>query len=173
MEKKITITQKYLVPGHTQMECDSMHSCIERKLRNREVYSPACFISAAKEARKNPRPFNVEYLRHTFFEDFSKIKYYNSIRPGSKVGDPTVTNLCALQYSQSERQIKYKTDFSSEFQALEKRTRANNGPVGKIEKLYKNQIPIRKSKYDHLQQLKQVIPADYHLFYDNLPFRND
>jgi len=29
MRKKITIYQKYLVRGHTQMECDSMHSTIE------------------------------------------------------------------------------------------------------------------------------------------------
>lgn len=169
--KNITIIQKYLVSGHTQMECDSMHSCIERRLRNREVYSPACYISAAKEARMNPKPFEVEYLCHTFFKNFSGLKYYQSIRPGSKPGDPVVTNLCALQYT-PDLQIKYKLDFSSEWKILERRTRRQNSS-GQIDFLYKKQIPIKKSKYDHLQQLKDVIPSDHHLFYDTLPFVSD
>lgn len=170
--KSITITQKYLVSGHTQMECDSMHSCIERKLKNREIYSPACYISAAKEARMNPRPFQVEYIRHTFFKDFSNLKNYNSIRPGSKPGDPTVTDLCALQYSPGCK-IKYKLEFSSDWADLERRTRSVNLGNGKMENLYKKQVPIKKSKYDHLQQLKNVIPSDYHLFYETLPYISD
>ena len=32
--KQIVIEQKYLEKGHTQMEADSMHSTIERRLRN-------------------------------------------------------------------------------------------------------------------------------------------
>ena len=29
---KVTIIQKYLIVGHTQMEGDSMHACIERRI---------------------------------------------------------------------------------------------------------------------------------------------
>ena len=32
VKHKITVVQKFLIAGHTQMECDSMHSVIERKL---------------------------------------------------------------------------------------------------------------------------------------------
>lgn len=32
-KNKISVVQKYLERGHTQMECDSVHSCIERKLK--------------------------------------------------------------------------------------------------------------------------------------------
>ena len=35
-------------------------------------------------------------------------------------------------------------------------------------KLYRNSIPIKKGKYQHLMQLKSVIPKDFHGFYDNL-----
>nr|CAH7713644.1 unnamed protein product [Callosobruchus chinensis] len=37
MQNKITITQKFLEKGHTQMECDSMHSVIERALRHKKL----------------------------------------------------------------------------------------------------------------------------------------
>lgn len=41
MDKKVTITQKYLEKGHTQMEVDSVHSLIERKLKNIEIFLPS------------------------------------------------------------------------------------------------------------------------------------
>ncbi|KAK9722137.1 hypothetical protein QE152_g19812 [Popillia japonica] len=34
---KVRIVQKYLERGHTQMEADSMHSCVERQLRNKII----------------------------------------------------------------------------------------------------------------------------------------
>ncbi|KAJ8319699.1 hypothetical protein KUTeg_002742 [Tegillarca granosa] len=38
-----------------------------------------------------------------------------------------------------------------------------------IPPLYKNPLPLQRTKYQHLQQMKNVIPSDYHGFYDNLP----
>lgn len=32
-EKKVEVTQKFLVKGHTQMQVDSIHSLIERRLK--------------------------------------------------------------------------------------------------------------------------------------------
>lgn len=69
----ITITQKFLEVGHTQMESDSMHSAIEKRLINREVYSPAGYFEACRLAKVNPNPYKVEYLFHNFF-----VKYIQS-----------------------------------------------------------------------------------------------
>lgn len=55
--KKVTIFQKILERGHTQMECDSMHSTIERQLRNAIINVPADYIGICKAARKNPSPY--------------------------------------------------------------------------------------------------------------------
>ena len=38
-----------------------------------------------------------------------------------------------------------------------------------VQRLYVLSIPIKKTKYQHLQQLKSVLPQDYHSFYDLLP----
>lgn len=105
-EKNITIMQKYLEKGHTQMECDCMHSVIERKLKNTEIYTPAGYVSLIKSVRINPRPYEVNYIKYDFFKDFSKIKFYNSIRPGYKKGDPQVTSTRCLKYT-PEGQIIY------------------------------------------------------------------
>ena len=37
--------QKYLVVGHAQMECDSVHAFIERKLKSKDVYVPYEFVN--------------------------------------------------------------------------------------------------------------------------------
>lgn len=80
-ETGIQITQKFFEKGHTQMECDSMHAAIERKLRHREVYSPSAYEDSCRTARLNPRPYKVQYLYHDFFLKFSTLNFSNLSDP--------------------------------------------------------------------------------------------
>jgi hypothetical protein len=50
------------------MEVDSMHATIERNLRNKTINVPAEHIEVCQRARKNPKPYNVQYLDHSFFK---------------------------------------------------------------------------------------------------------
>jgi hypothetical protein len=50
-DRNITIFQKYLEKGHTQMEVDSVHSVIERKLKNKPIYVPVNYIDIFEGAR--------------------------------------------------------------------------------------------------------------------------
>lgn len=70
---KISIEQKILETGHTQMEADSVHSCIERALKNRNIDVPAEYVSVCKNTRKNPKRYDVTYLDHTFFTSFKNV----------------------------------------------------------------------------------------------------
>lgn len=108
--EQIIITQKYLTKGHTQMECDSMHSTIERKLRRQEIFTPAGYVNVCKMARLHPKPYNVTYLDHSFFKDYSTVKYLSSIRPGSRQGDPTVADITCIQYLPGLK-VRVKTNF--------------------------------------------------------------
>lgn len=82
-EKNVTIEQKYLVVGHTQMECDATHSLIERKLKNIQVNLPSQLVDIIKSARKTPFPLNAHLLNHAYFCNYDAIpKRYTSIRPG-------------------------------------------------------------------------------------------
>nr|CAI5820048.1 unnamed protein product [Callosobruchus analis] len=68
MLHEVTIIQKYLEKGHTQMEVDSMHSCMEKKIRNRKINIPADYVHACKIARTHPKPYDVKFLIHELFK---------------------------------------------------------------------------------------------------------
>lgn len=166
------IEQKYLEKGHTQMEADSMHATIERKLHNRVINVPADYVGICLHAREKPRPYTVKYLDYKYFKKYDGIKFVTSLRPGRKQGDPVVTDLRAIQYSPSG-EINYKLRHPDEYKKLEFRQSQKQMPVtfSELPPLYTKAIPIKKQKWDHLQQLKSSIPKDYHSFYDNLPFQ--
>ncbi|KAG7510347.1 hypothetical protein JOB18_019644 [Solea senegalensis] len=87
---------RYAITGHTLMECDSMHSLIEL-LTIKDIHTPRDYIVIFKTAHLHPSPYKVTQLFHDDFMKFSGA-YVTNIRPGRKVGDPTVHNLQALQY---------------------------------------------------------------------------
>lgn len=171
MAKNIVITQKYLEKGHTQMEVDSVHSVIERKLKNREFFLPSQYATITKEARKVPSPYEVITPDYTFFNDFSLKNYliYESIRPGRGAGDHCVVDIRALRYNPSGT-IDYKLHFADDFNPLPRRPKKITCLIDSVPSLYESRQPITKTKYDHLQELKSVIPRDCHSFYDNLPY---
>jgi len=124
----VTITQKFLQRGHTQMEVDCMHSTIERKIRNKKINIPADYVSICKTACTK-QPYIVEYLTYDFFKSFSVLKYCKSIRPGNKKGDPVVTNINALNYK-PQKEINYKLRFTEDW---------SNLPLLKINKMQLSQ----------------------------------
>lgn len=170
IQKNIIITQKYLEKGHTQMECDSMHSVIERKIRCQDIYVPADYVRICKTARRDPKPYQVKYLLHDFFKSFENLKFIQSIRPGRNAGDPTVTQLRAITYHPN-RSIKFKLNCTDEWKDLPTRINLKLNPCefNNLPQLYENAIKIKADKFNHLQSLKNYIPQDYHPFYDQLP----
>lgn len=112
----------------------------------------------------------MRYLTHGFFKDFTSLNYYQSIRPGSKAGDPTVTDLRVLRYL-PDGIIGYKVHHDrDEFLVFLRRAKLRS-PAGDdaVESLNQQGIEIKAVKYAHLQELKKVIPGDCHPFYDSLP----
>ena len=166
----ITVTQKYLERGHTQMECDSVHSVIERKRKNCKISVPAQYADIIENARSRDQiPYKVKYVDHTFFKYYSRIKYYNSLRPGKKTGDPCVNDLRCIKYSQTE-QITFKLHYSDAWSTLPQRTKSGFTDSD-VKQLYNARLCITKQKYEDLQSLKPVLKSDYHAFYDNLPYK--
>lgn len=80
----IIITKKYLEKGHTQMECDSVHSVIERKLKKTDYYLPSQLSQLTKEARLNPFPYTSKLVTFKFFSDFKKHMFYESFNKARK-----------------------------------------------------------------------------------------
>ncbi|XP_054260924.1 uncharacterized protein LOC128985459 [Macrosteles quadrilineatus] len=170
VQNNVQVSQKFLIKGHTHMEGDFVHAKIEERLKGKEVYVPHEFVKYTQEARQKPFPYNTKYLTHDFFKDFSKLSYYDSIRPGRTKGDPVVVDIHCLQYDPKEVRIKYKLNFDEELQDLPRRP-AKVGKDMQPSQLFKHRLPLTESKWKHLQELKTVIPSDYHQFYDSLPYK--
>lgn len=150
------------------MECGSIHACIERRLTNRDIYTtPAQYIEIRKTARVEGDPYQVFYLNHQFFQDFSKVRYIISIRPGHWKGDPNVTDIRCLKYNLDG--IFFKLKYDDDWEPLPRRfNKSYDGKSRLLQSLYSQTRKIKREKFNHLQQLKSFIPSDYHSFYDNL-----
>ncbi len=169
------VEQKFLEKGHTQMECDSAHAKIEKLVKQRAIYIPFDYVTATKEARKTVKiknvvtdlPFDSEYLTHEFFKNYTdpRLLRFRSIRPGNKAFDPTVNDIRAIIYLPSG-DVKYKVDFDDEYRDLPRKIQKYKNVCP--ERLHTARLKIPQKKYKHLQELKPVIPAKYHQFYDDL-----
>lgn len=174
-KNNVCIEQKFLEKGHTQMECDSAHALIERKLKRRQITLPSQYVDIIYEARKRPFPFEVVYLSHDFFKNYDdkSVIRFHSIRPGKAKTDPTVNDLRCLRYD-SNGKIFFKINFDEEFKELPQRPIKPPLPNDFcLKPLFNGRLPIKQSKWKHLQELKKEISAEVHDFYDNLPFRTE
>lgn len=66
------IDQKFLESGHTQMECDAMHSAIERAKKTATIYIPGQWNTVIQSARA-AAPYVVVPLNHEDVWDFKKL----------------------------------------------------------------------------------------------------
>lgn len=172
MQHSVTIFQKFLEPGHTFMECDSVHAAIERKLKNREIHLPSEYLKVTQEARQKPRPYEAIDLQYTFFRNFSLSEHlrYTSIRPGRQKDDNTVTNIKVMKYDESRIQVKI--DYDGNWEDIPGRMKSMP-IIEEYPPMYVARCKVSYAKWKHLQELKSVLPKDVHLFYDNIPYYNN
>ena len=161
MRHGVTIQQKYLVAGHTQMECDSMHSMIGRKLTS-DIFTARDYVTIFQAARTTPTQYCV---RRITFDEIHKLSgsYVTNIRSG----EPTIHHLRTLEYS-TAGEIRYKLGFSDEH-AFEKLPHMINILLFEWVQVFMNHQSISLRKFNDLQSMKQVFPADAHHYYDTLP----
>lgn len=169
-EKNVTIYQKFLLRGHTQMEVDSVHACIERNLKNKTIFLPSDYLKITTDSRKEP-PYQASMMGYEAPKKFSTphLMRYSSIRPGKRPGDLTVSDIKAIKYV-PEGKLFVQTNFDEPF--IEPSQRVKNGPIPKLEDIppvRDRPIKINRRKFEDLQALLSVIPKDCHGFYQNLP----
>jgi len=126
IEQNVTITQQFLEKGHTQMEVDSVHHTIEIKVKKREIHLSTDCINVCRDA-STKNPYRVKYLEFSCFHDYSRIKYYTSIRPGTSRGALTVTDIRCIKYK-PDSFIQIKLNYNHEWQDLPHR----NKKIGKF-----------------------------------------
>lgn len=156
------------------MECDAVHSLIERNLKNREITLPYDYITKTREARQKPTTLIAEILTHEIFKNYNNkdLMRYRSIRPGRCTDDPTVNNLRELHYF-SEGTIGYKIKFSDQIRTLPQRSKEIDGFNYVLKGLFQDQLKISAQKFSQLQDIKSTLAPEFHGFYDSLQFKKD
>ena len=175
-----SITHKYLERGHTQNENDSVHSCIERAMKNVSLYTTAQLSTIFQTARRS-NPYIVKDMTSDDFFDFkdltTQIRNLEIDTTGSKIRWTEIKTVsfskdypdtCTLQYDYDGPEINFNL-----FPNLR-----NSIPEPKLNKLYndeKEPPKLSKAKFRDLEKLcqKNVIPAKYHEFFENLPVEED
>lgn len=64
------IDHRFFEPGHTEMECDSIHSKIKQKSKNVPVYVPEGWAQLIRDSRRNPAPYKVHTMSFVDFYDY-------------------------------------------------------------------------------------------------------
>lgn len=75
INSNVEIIQKFIEVGHIQMECNSVHNSIDRKLKGRDIYLPSDYIRIMQEARIQPFPYEVRNMQYSDFKDYMIKKY--------------------------------------------------------------------------------------------------
>ena len=172
-----SITHKYLVTGHTQMECDSMHSAIATAKKNTAIYTPSGWDIVLRMARRN-NPYLVIPLKHKDILDFKQVAStrVQNTKKDSKGQRVRWLDIQCIKFVKEEEGImffKYNFD-EEEFKVLRLLGRSAKGKrhdtLKTIPRLYTSKLRITEAKKRDLLSLcaSEIIPVEHHPFYKAL-----
>ena len=166
------IEHKFLVSGHTQMECDSMHSCIERSKRHVSVHSPEGWYNVITLARRG-KPYTIIPMEYSDFLDFKKMhKGFTGFRRDTNKEPIRWLKVRVLKVEKGKDCLFVKYDFSGSFHEimLKKRSTLRNTKKA-LNKMYRTRLGISVEKKDDLVGLciDGVVPRQCLPYYENLP----
>ncbi|KAB0790124.1 hypothetical protein PPYR_15557 [Photinus pyralis] len=174
------IDLKFLEPGHTHMECDSMHAAIERASEKSKIFWPDDWINIVILSNKK-NPFKVSVLHHDDFLDYKDLQGKIMVNK-KKADDGSILSWKEVKWLRFDKEQPNVMQYKSEYWEEEFK-RINTGRRGRkptarnssyeMKKAYTDQIPIQKKKFNDLQQMchgkDKIIPRQYHQYYRSLP----
>eukprot|EP00102_Acyrthosiphon_pisum_P027826 XP_016665036.1 PREDICTED: uncharacterized protein LOC107885857 isoform X2 [Acyrthosiphon pisum] len=171
-----TIDHKFMVPGHSRMECDSDHGKIEkaRKRYPHSISHPYDWMQFIRWAGKGK--FVVNEINQDNFFDFNvllKKKY--QMRKKNEDGDKFIfRDVKWFRYSKENKNVVfYKTslDENEHFKTLDMSRRKSISMD--LPKAYTDILEITEEKKSDLLSLLSFIPEVFHNFYQNLKTSKD
>ncbi|XP_050305149.1 uncharacterized protein LOC126742537 [Anthonomus grandis grandis] len=175
-----SVDHKFLVPGHTHMECDSDHSVIERKKKKYEypINHPRDWFQLVRLCRQANNKFQVIEMNREHFYSFSDLlKKVFQVKKKDEEGNHFVwKNVKWLRFEKKKWTFYYKTSLSyiAPFHEMDfsRRGQTKEIPVSAIPKCqFPN--PITEEKKKNLIDLLPYIDNVFHEFYKGLPTQKD
>lgn len=65
LRHEVTIIHRYLEKGHTQMECDSVHARVEKKIKKEDIFAPSQYYGFMKSAKVKKPKYTVHELKQS------------------------------------------------------------------------------------------------------------
>lgn len=165
------IDHKFMVPGHSRMECDSDHAKIEkaRKTYPSSINHPYDWMQLIRFAGKNK--FLVVEMGQEMFFDFNKLlkKSYQMKKTNENKEKFVFRDVKWIRYIKNEKDIVYyKTslDLNAKFNKLN--LKRKNSTSMDITRAYNDMLCITEEKKKDLMTLLEFIPETFHNFYKNL-----
>lgn len=172
-----TIEHKFMVPGHSRMECDSDHARIERTRKKypSPINHPYDWAQLIRFAGKDK--FCVLEMDQTKFFDFNTLlKKKYCIKKKNEDGAPFVfKNVKWLRYTKENKNtVMYKNSLTEDlpFMTLNMTKRISN-PTFTVPTAYSGPLPITQEKKNDLMTSLCFIPDVNHDFYKSLKTSND
>ena len=176
------INQKFLEPGHTQMEVDSIHACIERAANNVPIYVPNDWLAVASLAKRTGRPYIVNKLQCEDIKNWKNVSKELIVNK-HKINEGTLNwrQVKWLRFKKTDPElieVKCHLEEEEPFQQLHvrKNTKGRKVTVATIQKLLtvplyvEGELKLSDAKQKDLLSLCKsgTIPQLYHEFYYNL-----
>lgn len=168
------IDHKFMLPGHTHMECDVDHSIIERKKKKTcvQIHHPREWYQFVRTAGTK-KQFEVIEIEQNMFLDFGKAAKTKFMWRASDLDGNKFkwSDVKWLRYTNKFGKIQYKTSLKEEepFKELNICRRGINiVKISDVNNCYESpQLISREKKQDLLDQL-HLINEIYHNFYRQL-----
>lgn len=173
-EHLTSIEHKFLISGHTHMECDSDHGLIERRKKKTtvEIHHPRDWIQFVRTVC-NKKPFNVIEMNQDIifdFGNFRKEKFIWRNRDEDGIGFKW-RDVQWFKFEKDFGRIKFKTSLkeSEPFRVLNVQKRGVNSiSRDNLKKCYNVPLNISAAKKKDLVDLLPFIDPSFHAFYKNL-----
>lgn len=170
------IDHKFLIPGHTHIECDTDRSLIEKKKKKYglPIEHPHDWAQLVSQVGKKD-PFIVREMRQCEFQAFSGILKGPLVNRKLNGSD----NWRSIKWLRFEKVkigvLQYKTslDISENFQCIDfKRKSGKEAPIFSTKATYNGPNPISNEKKSNLLDFLPFINEAFHDFYKNLTTTN-
>lgn len=168
------IDHKFMVSGHSHMECDSDHSVIERKKKKTtiKIHEPRDWYQFIRSVGTGNR-FLVHEMNQDDILNFSLIAKTKLMwRKVDENGQKFLWNEVKwLRFTKDSGSIQFKTTLSDNepFRILNIRRRGfNNIPSSELQKCYSAPLKINSAKKRDLIDLLPLIDRRVHPFYEAL-----
>jgi len=183
-QHRVSVTHRFLEPGHTQMEADSVHAQIEKAKQHCKIFTPQQWYGVMASAKKTGHPYEVVEIDRSEIFDLKPFVAQTNWERTVEGKKPKWVSVREIRIEgDSPNIVRFKTDFSQNqyeeiiiyssdpkpMRGKKKRKQYVYDP--RIPLAYQHKLSIGRLKYNDIMSLcvAGIIPKIYHPFYEGLP----